>query len=91
MANVDGSITVADSAIGVTIPAGLEPRVMTFSVEEADIRYRVSGTDPTAGVGGGHLVADGTYVTLNGRDNIEKLSMIRNAGVNATVFYTLEK
>jgi len=91
MADVDGNIEVSSDVESMPIPANMRPRICTLSVEDADIRYRVTGLDPVGGNAGGHLVAAGSWVTINGLHNIQNLRMIRDAAADAQVFYTLEK
>ncbi len=67
-------ISVADTAIGFTAPAGAVRAVC--GVETQPIRYRVDGTDPTSSVG--FLVkADETFEIV-GPEAIKKFKAIRD-------------
>ena len=62
-----------------SIPANANKAIMT--VEDATLRYRDDGTDPTATVGLKVFVA-GTII-LNSRDSLEKFRAIRQGGSNS--------
>jgi len=91
MADFDGNITLDGDVESIPLPAGFIPRVASLSVEDADVRLRLTGNDPVGGDGGGHLITNGTVVTVKGRNNIEAVRLVRDTSTTAQVFYTLEK
>jgi hypothetical protein len=56
---------------------------VVLTVEAAPIRYRTDDVDPT--ITDGMLVNTGASIEIRGKDNISKLRMIRQTGVDATV------
>ena len=75
------------TAIGATakglasIPADANKAIMT--VENATLRYRDDGTDPTADIGLKVFIA-GTII-LNSRDSLTKFKAIRTGGTSSEV------
>lgn len=59
------------------------------TVEGQPIRWRTDGTDPTAAIG--NLATAGTNFTVRGAAAVAKLRMIRQGGVDATVFITYSR
>jgi len=88
------SVTVADSAIGLTVTtfdpgdAPCAERALV-SVETAQIRYQYDGTDPTSSVG--HVAEPGDLIELDGNQNIRNFAAIRTGAVSATLRVTYER
>lgn len=74
-------VTVADTAIGLTVPANTIRAVV--GVEAQPLRYRDDGTNPSATVG--FLLAAGAIVELNNKEAIAKFKAIRSGGTSATL------
>ena len=68
-------LSVTTSAQQLTVPS--QAKSALVSVDSADIRWRVDGTDPTTSTG--HLLSDGQYFEFFG-DEIENLSVIATSG-----------
>lgn len=74
------SITVSNTAIGFTDsiinPADPDsPFRAVFVVEDANIRFRVDGGDPTASIG--LLAKIGAVITITGEHDVENFKVIR--------------
>jgi hypothetical protein len=82
------TITVSTTAIGITagIIDGHNHAVITS--ENADYRYRVDGTDPTASVG--HLITAGTPLILEGSREVNNFRAIRDAAADVTLSVTID-
>lgn len=88
------SVTVSTVAVGLTSATyslrsantkrGLKQAVI--SVENADIRYRMDGTSPTAAIG--HIGYKDSFITLSGAADIQKFEAIRKDGTNAVLRVT---
>ena len=81
-------ITVSTTAIGFTaataFPTGQRGAIMAvFTVETADVRFRVDGPDPTATVG--DRISAGNPGTACGEENIRRTKFIREDGTDATI------
>ena len=74
-------LTVADSAVGLTVPA--EVNYACISVETAAFRLRVDGSSPTASVG--FLVTNGQELKVFGEDQLNNLKMIRDTSTSAVL------
>ena len=83
------SITVADSAIGGTSATYTDATQVEITLETAQIRYRVDGTDPTSSEG--HTVYIDDVIYLNSAAQIAGFKAIRtgtDSGVlKATYFH----
>jgi hypothetical protein len=79
------SVTVSSTAIGMTVTAGngFIPQVAEITVENAALRYRTDGTDPTATEG--HEVADGGKIVLLNQGEVKLFRAIRRDGADATI------
>ena len=66
-------LTVAASAVGLTVPTDVNYAIM--SVETGAMRVRVDGTNPTATIG--FLVSAGQELKVFGSDQLNNLKMIR--------------
>ncbi len=88
------SVTVSDTAGGLTAatynPAanGRAQRAY-ITVETAQIRYRLDGTDPTASVG--HILEVGDILIIDGNANIANANFIRTGGTSGTIRVTYER
>ena len=89
------SVTVSTTAIGCTSTkidisqtGGFHKRAVKIlcTVEDASIRIRYDGTDPTASVG--HLFSASDFFIIQGEQNISRLRMIRSGGTNGVVRIT---
>lgn len=82
------SVTVAGAAIGITATAanGNRPEAASITVEDATIRFRTGGTDPTASEG--HEAGPGSLIELVSRDEVVKFRAIRRDGISATLRVT---
>ncbi len=88
-----GSLTVDDTAGGVSIVAGgkssstyRSPANKTYmTLETAQIRWTVDGTAPTTSVG--HLLEYGQSLTLTGED-IVNFKAIKTGATSATLMIT---
>tara|TARA_R100001510_G_C7592442_1_gene161688 strand:- start:83 stop:385 length:303 start_codon:yes stop_codon:yes gene_type:complete len=67
-------LTVANSAVGLTVPSEVNYAIM--SVETGAMRVRVDGTNPTATIG--FLVSAGQELKVFGEDQLNNLKMIRD-------------
>ena len=65
-----------------------QAQVAYVTCEDANIRYRYDGTDPTATTG--HLLFSGETLTLAGPTNIASFSAIRAGGVDGEINVTYE-
>ena len=82
------SITVADSAIGGTSATYLTATRAEMTLETAQIRIRVDGTDPTSSEG--HLVEVGDVIVLTSASQISNFKAIRtgaSSGVLKVTYY----
>jgi hypothetical protein len=75
------SITVADTAIGLTDATIVGQQKAFLTVETADIRFTADGTTPTTTVG--HLASPGDIIELE-RDELPRFLAIRT-GASATL------
>lgn len=74
------STTAIGFSAGKLSPSnGSRPKSIFISVEDANIRFRVDGTDPTTTEG--HLLTTSDGVTITGPDNIRAFRAI---GVSST-------
>ena len=77
------AITVAGTAIGFTAAklavAGKEKAIRAWiTAEDADIRYRIDGIDPTSTTG--HLLSNGGVLEIEGITNLERFKAIAVSG-----------
>lgn len=82
------TITVSTTSVGLTASKvypsdGIAAKEAVVSVENASIRYRADGTDPTAAVG--HPVASGQEIVLTGTANLAAFKAIRSGAADATL------
>ena len=82
------TITVSTSAIGITTGLISDMTAKAFiTVEDANIRYRIDGTDPTSSVG--HPVTSGNSITLDTEQEIRNFKAIRSGESDAKLQVTL--
>lgn len=85
-------VTVAATAIGFTVAeyqsGDKKAQIAFLTVETADIRYTYDGTTPTSTIG--HLLTDGSSLTLKGAHDIENFRAIRTGAVSAVLSCTFE-
>lgn len=79
------SVTVGAGAVGMTVTAAQNciPQVAEIAVEDAAIRYRADGSDPSASEGIG--VEVGGVITLLNQGEVNQFRAIRRDGTNATL------
>lgn len=83
------SITVADSAIGLTaakLSASPKPKKIFITIENAQLRYRMDGTDPSATVG--HIANPTDIITLEGYSQLNNVKFIRKGATSAVIQVT---
>lgn len=82
------SVTVSNTAIAMTVTAGngFLPQVAEIVVEDAAIRYRTDGTDPTSSEG--TAVEIGGVVTLLNSGEVTQFRAIRRDGSDAKIKVT---
>ena len=90
------TLTISSTASGLTA-SKLRPnsnplkecqRVM-ITVEDASIRYRTDGSDPTSSIG--HLANVGDIITLLGQPALDNFRAIRTGSVDASCPVTYER
>lgn len=84
----DETIAVSSTAVGVTTATARNAERMLITTEDAQIRIRYSGADPTASVG--HLLEVGDVFVVCGAQNIIQFRAIRVSG-DAEIFVTYEQ
>jgi len=79
------SVIVGSEAAGMTVTAAQNciPQVAEITVEDAAIRYRADGTDPTTVEGIG--VEPGGVITLLNQGEVNQFRAIRRDGDDATL------
>ena len=80
------SITVDNTAGGLTAVTYGDAVQALITVESHPMRYRLDGTDPTDTEG--HLVDDGDTIVLTSAADIAGFSAIRTTGDSATIRVT---
>ena len=80
------SVTVADSAIGLTSATYLTATKAEMTLETAQIRVRKDGTNPTSSEG--HLVEVGDIITLNSAADIATFKAIRTGATSGVLRVT---
>lgn len=82
----DEVITVADSAIGLTLGTYVDATKAEMTLETAQIRVRKDGSDPTASVG--HLVEVGDQINLYSASDIANFKAIRTGSTSGALTVT---
>jgi len=77
------NLTVADTALGFTVPSGIEATKAVFSLETADIRITTDGTTATAT--NGILLKKDKVHRVTGRESISNASFIRDTSTSGVV------
>jgi len=80
------AITVADSAIGLTSATYLDATRAEMTLETAQVRIWVDGTDPTTSEG--HIVEVGDIIVLNSVAQIAMFKAIRIGGTSGVLKVT---
>jgi len=87
------SITVSSSAVGFTSSvyktSSHTAQVAFITCEDAQIRYRYDGTNPTASEG--HILNSGDTLLIEGLTNIENFRAIRTGASDAKIRVTYEE
>ena len=73
--------TVADRDLG-------HARSILVTVEEADIRYTIHGSDPVAGSSTGHLAVSGSVLSFSNYQAMLNFRAVRAAGTSAKLKVT---
>jgi hypothetical protein len=88
---VYGVLTIADTAVGFATADltqnSREAKAAFISVEDAPVRFRVDGGNPTTLIG--HPVVSGYYGEIVGINALKNFRAIRSTGVSASLKYTL--
>ena len=77
------SLTIADTALGLTASKISGQSVAFITVETAQIRFRLDGTAPTASEG--HLLEAGDDLTLEGATTMASFKVIRTTATSAVL------
>ena len=80
------SITVANSAIGLTSGTYSDATRAEMTLETAQIRFRMDGTNPTSSEG--HLVEVGDTITLDSAAQIADFLAIRTGSTSGVLKVT---
>jgi len=85
-------ITVSTDAIGITVSklrnSMYGPCTGAFiTVEDANVRFRLDGTDPTTTEG--HMLTNGQNLTLGSESDVGKFRAIRDDAVDAVLRVSL--
>ena len=86
------AITVSTTAIGITVSKMKSSLYGSctgafITVEGANIRFRLDGTDPTTTEG--HMLINGQNITLSSISDVGKFRAIRDDATDATLRVTL--
>ncbi len=82
------SVTVADTAIGLTAATYANARGAFLTLETAQIRFYYDGTTPTNLLG--HLLEVGQTLNLYNEDEIRNFRGIRTGGTSGVLRVTYE-
>lgn len=77
------AVTVSTTAVALTAATFGQSNEAFITVENGAVRFRMDGTAPTASQG--HELDVGDSLTLDSRDQIERIRFIRRNGVDATL------
>jgi len=77
------ALAVAGTAVGFTAATADRAISAHVSVEGAQVRYRIDGTDPTATVG--TILNPGDEIVVWGKADIDAIKFIRTGGTSATL------
>ncbi len=85
------SLTISTAAVQLTVANytdsnGELAKQAIITIEDAQLRWRVDGTDPTASEG--HLQNPFDVIVLKGTQNIQNFSTIRKGSTDATIRVT---
>lgn len=74
-------LTVSNSAVGLTVPINSDIAIIVC--DDANVRYRDDGTDPTAT--DGMPVESGQTLAVEGDNSLADIRFIRQASTDATL------
>ena len=77
------TITVADSAIGLTTASYQAGLACLITVENGPIRYRTDGIDASATIG--HLLYDTDRLLIDNPSEMKNLSMFRDGATSGVI------
>lgn len=85
------TVTVAGTAIGLTNSATYlastpKPKKVCITVETAQLRYRIDGTDPDASTG--HVLVPTQSLVLEGYSQLNNFKAIRTGGTSSVIQVT---
>jgi len=80
------SITVTNTAIGFITSNALNCKVVFMTVEQAQLRFRMDGTDPTSTEG--HILDVGDSFTISAINSIRLFKAIRTGSTSAVLKVT---
>lgn len=83
------SVTVTDTAGGLTSATYTTAISALITVETANVRYRADGTNPTSSEG--HLLRVGDILELESPDEIQRIRFIRTSGTSSVIKVTYSK
>jgi hypothetical protein len=87
--NIDQDNNLSGNPINAGSIGKLQATRATVTIEDANIRYRVDGTDATASEG--HRLTPGDVIYVQGYQAISNFSAIREDGTDATIRVTYER
>ena len=79
-------LTVAGTAVSLTVPTGAKPRAATVQVFEASVRFWLDGSVPTATTG--HRADIGDLIQLESSAEVVNFKVIRETSTSASVEVT---
>jgi len=80
------SVTVPDSATALTAATRKAKKAVFITVETAQVRYRMDGSDPTSSVG--HLLNKSGSLYISNQTAIENIRFIRTGTVSGVLRVT---
>ena len=83
------TITVADTAIGFTTATYDNANTAFMTLETAQIRFRVDGTNPISTEG--HILDIGQTLEIEGKDNLTNFKAIRTGAVSGVLKISYER
>lgn len=78
------TITVGDSAGGISSSDNAKKGGALFTNEGADVRWRADGTSPTATTG--HTLADGEQLRIYDSKTVRNIRFIQKGETGSTIF-----
>ena len=83
------SVTVDDTATALTSGTYGDAVRAVITCEDAQIRFRVDGSDPTSSVG--HILDSGSLLMLESNDDIAAFRAIRTGSSDGTLMVTYQE